>query len=157
MDRSQFIAHVKRTQGALRRFLTALCCGDAARADDLAQETYVKGWLSCEGFRDPEKFNAWIHRIAYTTFLNSRRSQRCDVPIESASHIEGGERADSSFRYQSLYAALAQLPDKERTSILLYYLEGYGIEEICSITGASAEAVRQHLSRGRRHLRGLLT
>lgn len=157
MDRSQFIAHVERSQGALRRFLTALCCGDAARADDLAQETYVKGWLSCEGFRDSDKFNAWIHRIAYTTFPNSCRSQHHDMPIESVCHIEGDDRADASFRYQALYVALSQLPEKERTSILLYYLEGYSVEEICGITGASAEAVRQHLSRGRRHLRGILT
>ena len=38
MTREQFINHVEATRGALMRFLVALCCGDSALADDIAQE-----------------------------------------------------------------------------------------------------------------------
>ena len=45
MPREQFVKQVGREQAALRRFLTALCCGDSAEADDIAQETLIKAYL----------------------------------------------------------------------------------------------------------------
>lgn len=156
MNREQFISYVEGSQRRLRRFLVALCCGDSALADDIAQETLIKAYLSCEGFNSPEKFNGWIHRIAYNTFLNHRRSERITVDYDEAGDMPGGENADDSFRYQHLYSALNRLPDKERTSVLLYYMEGYSVKEVAGITEVSADSVRQHLARGRVHLRGLL-
>ena len=58
--------------------------------------------------------------------------------------------------YADLYAALARLSAAERTAIVLYYLEGYSIKEITTLTGAGESAVKQHLSRGRRHLKTAL-
>ncbi|MDE5663610.1 MAG: RNA polymerase sigma factor [Muribaculaceae bacterium] len=156
MTRELFVAHVEGTQKALRRFLVALCCGDTQRADDLAQETFVKAYLSCDGFNSPEKFNAWIFRIAYNTFLNSQRSRRCHVAVDEAYSLEAAECADGAFRYQELYAALGQLSESERMSVLLYYMEEYSVKEISEVTGAGTDAVRQHLSRARRRLRGIL-
>lgn len=71
MTREQFISHVKSTQNAFRRFLVALCCGDSQLADDVAQEAYIKAYISCETLKDQSRFNAWIYRIGYTTFLTS--------------------------------------------------------------------------------------
>lgn len=157
MTREQFISHVEQVQRALRRFLLALCCGDSELADDIAQETLIKAYLSSEGFDRPEKFNAWIYRIGFNTFLNQKRTERVCVDYDEARTISSPDRADSSFRYQALYAALDRLPRRERTSILLYYMEGYSIKEIAGIVEASEDAVKQHLSRGRSHLRGLLS
>lgn len=156
MTREQFITHVERTQKALRRFLVALCCGDTSLADDVAQEAYIKAYLSSEGFNSPDKFNAWIYRIGYNTFLNHKRSEKVSVGCDEALHIPSVNQSDESFRYQQLYMALNNLPDKERTAILLFYMEDYAIKEIAEIVGASQDAVKQHLSRGRNHLRGLL-
>jgi len=157
MTREQFIQHVESTQKAFRRFLVALCCGDSALADDVAQESYIKAYLSCDGFSNPDKFNAWIYRIGYTTFINHKRTQRVNVDYEEARGLSATDTSDSAFRYQDLYHALNYLPDKERTSILLFYLEDYSIKEIADITGFSQDAIKQHLSRGRNHLRCLLS
>lgn len=156
MTREQFITHVESTQKAFRRFLVALCCGDTALADDVAQEAYIKAYLSSEGFRNPEKFNAWIYRIGYNTFLNHKRTEKISVGYDEAMQVTSSSSSDESFRYQQLYMALNNLPDKERTSILLYYLEDYSIKEIAEIVDISQDSVRQHLSRGRKHLRNLL-
>lgn len=156
MDREQFISNVKSSQGSLRRFLTALCCGDSQLADDIAQETFIKAWLSYEQLEKAQSFNAWIFRIAYTTFLNHRRSEKLTVGYDEARTATSDNRADESFRYQELYAALGRLSGNERTSVLLYYLEGYSVKEISAIEDVSADAVKQHLSRGRSHLRDLL-
>lgn len=157
MTREQFIRHVEATQQAFRRFLVALCCGDKQLADDIAQESYMKAYLSSDSLNDPARFNAWLYRIGYTTFLNIKRSGRMTLGYEDAVHVSSDDAADSSFKYQELYAALNRLAAKERTSILLFYLEGYAVREIADIVGISQDAVRQHLSRGRSHLHSLLT
>ncbi|MDE5869961.1 MAG: RNA polymerase sigma factor [Muribaculaceae bacterium] len=156
MTREQFISHVEATQNAFRRFLVALCCGDSMLADDIAQESFIKAYLSCADFKKPDKFNAWIFKIGYNTFLNHRRGERLTVGYEDAKGVFTKSEADSSFEYQELYSALNKLPPKERTSVLLYYMEGYSIKEIADIHECSQAAVKKHLSRGRFHLRGLL-
>ena len=70
--------------------------------------------------------------------------------------LSSSNSADGAFRYQELYAALDRLPSKERSAILLFYLEGYAIKEIAEIIDASQDAVKQQLSRGRTHLRTLM-
>ncbi len=157
MTREQFICLVESTQKAFRRFLAALCCGDSQLADDIAQESYMKAWLSCSSLDNPDKFKAWIFKIGYTVFLNHKRSERTLVDCEEARNVISAETSDASFKYQELYAALNKLPDKERTSVLLFYMEGYSIKEIAAIEAVSPEAVRQHLFRGRIHLHGLLS
>lgn len=157
MTREQFIIQVESGQKAFRRFLTALCCGDSSLADDVAQESYIKAYLSCSGLRDPEKFKAWLYRISYNTFVNHKRRECLSVSYDEASDITSHDTADASFRYQDLYSALNRLPAKERTSVLLFYMEDYSIKEIAEIQEVSQDAVKQHLSRGRKHLRGFLT
>lgn len=157
MTREQFTAHVEATQKAFRRFLVALCCGDSALADDIAQESYIKAYLSCDSFSNVEKFNAWIFKIGYNTFINHKRGERLTIGYEDAKGMTAGDRTDSAFAYQELYDALNRIPAKERSSVLLFYMQGYSVKEIAEIQGASQEAVRQYLSRGRAHLRGLLS
>lgn len=156
MQREQFIKQVEGCQREFRRFLTALCCGDSALADDIAQESFMKAYLSCEGLNDSAKFKSWIYRIGYNSFLNHVRSVRLTVGYEEAKMIRAEERADGFSKYEELYAALDKLPPSERTSILLYYIQDYSVKEIAEIIDVSEAAVRQHLSRGRNHLRGIL-
>lgn len=156
MTREQFISHVESIQGAFRRFLVALCCGDSALADDIAQEALVKAYLASADFSNIEKFNAWIFKIGYNAFLNHRRSVRNTVGYDQISDMTSTESSDSAFRYQALYAALDKLNERERTSILLFYMQGYSVKEISDTIGASQDAVKQYLSRGRSHLRGLI-
>ena len=157
MNREQFISKVEATSQALRRFLVGLCCGDTALADDIAQETLLKAYLSIDTFRDQAKFSSWLYRIAYNTFISIKRAGRQSLSLDHAEAVAADDRADSAFRYQALYAALDGLSEKERTAILLFYLQDYSIKEIAEIIDASEAAVKQQLSRGRAHLKGMLT
>lgn len=157
MNREQFARQAEVSQRALRRFLVALCCGDAALADDIAQEAFIKAYMSLDSLADDSRFDAWLRRIAYNTFVNMRRSATPPgAAYSEAGHISPPESADSSFHYEALYQALDRIPDKERTSILLFYIDGYSTKEISRIIDSSEEAVRQHLTRGRKHLHSLL-
>jgi len=156
MNRERFIEHVGKCQKAVRRFLTALCCGDSSLADDLAQDTFVKAYLTCDSFREDSKFTTWIYRIAYNTFINSKRNVVFHEPISEAEQISGHQKSDSSFEYQDLHQALGRLSEKERSAILLFYMQGYSVSEIAEINDSSPEAVKQQLSRGRSHLKDFL-
>lgn len=158
MNRQQFISGVKGSQKAFRRFLVALCCGDSQLADDIAQESYLKAYLSCGSIMDSDKFRSWLFRIGYNAFIDSnRRRPVMTSDYDAAAEVMSHDSSDSSFQYQELYKALDALPDKERTSILLFYMEGYAVKEISEIVGASDDSVKQYLSRGRNHLRRLLS
>lgn len=153
MTREVFIAQVEREQEALRGFLFALCCGNKSDADDLAQDALVKAYLSLAGYQNKGKFRSWLFKIAYNTFLNHKASCRTLESIDEARTLIGGNEADSSFEHQNLYLALRTLPPKERSAITLFYLNGYSIKEIATITDASEGAVKQQLSRGRDKLK----
>ena len=154
VSREDFITQVEREQEAVRSFLLTLCCGNKDEADDLAQDAFVKAYLSSTGYQDKGKFRSWLFKIAHNTFLSHRRSQQPPtisidaVPIEALPQRGSGEGASSD-----LYLALATLPPKERSAITLFYLNGYSVKEISAITEVSEEAVKQQLSRGRDKLR----
>ena len=156
MTRDVFIALVEREQEALRGFLLALCCGNKSDADDLAQDSLVKAYLSSAGYQEKGRFRSWIFKIAYNTFLNHKASCRTMDTLEEARTVISSQSAESSFEHQSLYLALRTLPPKERSAITLYYLNGYDIKEIAAITETSEDAVKKQLSRGRDKLKARL-
>lgn len=156
MTREVFIALVEREQNALRGFLLALCCGNKSDADDLAQDTLVKAYLSSAGYQNKKYFHSWLFRIAYNTFLNHRASCRTMETLDDARTFVSTNTADKGFDHQNLYLALSILPPKERSAITLYYLNGYDIKEISTITEASVDAVKKQLSRGRDKLKEVL-
>ena len=153
MTREVFIAHVEREQEALRGFLLALCCGNKSNADDLAQDALVKAYLSSAGYQDKGRFRPWLYKIAYHTFLNHKASCRTMESIDEARTLISNTSAESSFEHQDLYLALRTLPPKERSSITLFYLNGYNIKEIAKITETSEDAIKKQLSRGRDKLK----
>ena len=153
MDREEFIIHAEREQEALRGFLLALCCGNKCDADDLAQDSLVKAYLSCAGYQDVGRFRSWLFKIAHNTFLNHKASCRTMESIDDAKTLVSTNAADAGFQHQSLYLALRTLPPKERSAITLFYLSGYNIKEIAQITQTSEVAVKKQLSRGRDKLR----
>jgi RNA polymerase sigma-70 factor (ECF subfamily) len=149
VTREIFIAHVEREQEALRSFLLALCCGNKGDADDLAQDALVKAYLASAGYQDKGRFRSWLFKIAHNTFLNHKASLRSTESIDEARTLVSNAASDSGFEHQDLYLALRTLPPKERSAITLFYLNGYKIKEIATITDTSEDAVKKQLSRGR--------
>ena len=154
MTQEQFIDFVRTEQEPLRRFLLALCSGDQALADDIAQDALVRAYVASGSFLGLSKFSTWLFRIAYNCYIDHHRKARLDeAPVEAALAVPADESTDAAFRYQQLYQALERLPGKEKAAIALFYFEDRSIKEIASILDMPQGTVKYHLSLGRTHLK----
>ena len=83
MTRERFIELVTAEQEPLRRFLLALCGGDRAISEDIAQDALVKAYLASGEFVEHYKFRTWLFKIAYRTFLDyAKRPHRLAEPLD---------------------------------------------------------------------------
>ena len=157
-DRAAFGELVQRHQSAVRRFLRHLTHGDAALADDLAQDTFVQAHRRIADFRGAAAFSTWLLGIAHNYWRNAHRRQR-DVPLE-AKHLAAQESvpspAPASDLKQDLAQALRALAPDERTALHLCYQEGLSHREISALLGWPLGTVKTHLNRSKEKLRPLL-
>lgn len=151
MTREHFTELLRTEQESLRRFLLGLCVGNREEAEEIAQQAMIKAFLASDRYVEKCSFSTWLFKIAYNTFLDHIKSRK--QYTEPDERIPGGREADDAFRYEALYRALGEIPEKERSAVLLYYIKGYSIKEIANISGASENAVKTRLSRGRDELR----
>ena len=157
MTVEQFIKAVEREQGPLRRFLRTLCRGDAATADDIAQEALLKAYLHFNDFNGKSKFSTWLYRIAFNSFSDwsvsaSKKEKDCDT-LDAPSAMKVAVVAEELKDYRPLYDAIDGLSEDERICVLLFYMEDRSIVEISNITNMPAGTVKSHLSRARVHLK----
>ena len=153
MTRERFISEVRQCQGQLRRFLASLC-GDAALADDIAQEALVRAYVSSGRFTG--NFKAWLFRIAYNSFIDNLRrvpSPAASIDAPEALRVDDGTASDSAFAQEELQRALSRIPEKERTAIVLHYFEDLPVKEIASVMQVPSGTVKYYLSVGRDHLK----
>lgn len=153
MNRKEFESQVLELQEPLRRFLRNLCRGDAALADDIAQEAFIKAFLHLDSFNGRSAFSTWLFRIAYNCFCdNNRVAERYSPAVVETLTVAAPEATDAAFEHQALYLALDRLNTKERTALLLFYMEEKSLKEIADITRMPVNTVKAHLSRGRLHV-----
>lgn len=153
MNRKEFEIQVLENQEPLRRFLRNLCRGDAALADDIAQEAFIKAFLHLNDFSGRSAFSTWLFRIAYNCFCDNKRvAERYSSTEVETLTIVAPETTDAAFEHQELYLALDLLNTKERTALLLFYMEEKSLKEIAEITRMPLNTVKAHLSRGRLHV-----
>jgi len=154
MTQERFISLVRAQQEPLRRFLLALCGGDAALADDMAQDTLVRAYVASGSFLGLAKFSTWLFRIAYNCYIDyCRRKKPEETDIDVALSVPSSDASDAAFRYQQLYQALDKLPEKEKAAIALFYFEDRSIKEISAILDMPQGTVKYQLSMGRAHLK----
>jgi len=153
VNRKEFEQQVINNQEPLRRFLLNLCGGDVALSDDIAQEAFIKAYLNINSFNGLSKFSTWLFRIAYNCYCDNKRvSQRYNfVEIEDKG-LTSHETTDRGYKNQELYMALSKLNEKEKSLILLFYMEDKSLKEISKITDIPINTVKSHLSRAKAHM-----
>lgn len=132
---------------------------NAADAEDLAQEAFVKAFQSMDRFQTGEPFGPWIFRIVTNLSLDLLKHRR-RFRHEELRGDEAAARRDSatlgattSEISSRIDRAIESLPQMQRVVARLSLVEEFGHDEIASMTGLSEGTVRSHLSLARRKLR----
>ena len=161
-DQAAFGELVSRHQSRVRGWLCQLC-GDAAEADDLAQETFLRAWARLNTFAARGRFASWLMKLAYNEFLQSarkgQRRRRLAQQFEAEAHVHTAT-ADESLaasgrgsEIPDLPRLLAVLGEEERHVMLLGYGCGFSHAEIGEITGLAVGTVKSHMHRGKARIR----
>jgi RNA polymerase sigma-70 factor (ECF subfamily) len=133
--------------------------GNAADAEDVAQETFLRGYKKLASLRDAEKFRAWVNRIAFRLALNRQRGQRRRMARDSAWHVadmgvtvDGVKIAEQQVTLNQLRREVEELPERLRCVLQLSLVEDMGAEEVGAVLGIPAGTVRSRLHTARRLL-----
>ena len=152
-DRGAFELLVRRHQSAVRNFLRRLTRNDSERANDLAQETFIKMYQGLRSYRGTARFSTWLYRIAYHTFLNDERGRR---PADEFSEDLHGERTDTAAALTDALdvdRALERLPVRQRAVFDLHYKKGMTHSEIADALELPLGTIKSDLSRGHEKLK----
>jgi RNA polymerase sigma-70 factor (ECF subfamily) len=152
-DRRAFAELVRRHQAAVRTLLRRLCAGDAARADDLAQETFLLAYRKLSTFRGDARLSTWLHRIAFNVWSAAARRRPDAAPPAPAPAAPAAEAVHAR---HDLARAFAVLRSEERAALALAYGEELTHEEAADILGWPLGTLKTHVSRGKEKLRRFL-
>jgi RNA polymerase sigma-70 factor (ECF subfamily) len=157
-DRRAFAELVRRHQSLVRTVLRRLTKGDAALADDLAQETFVLAWRNLRHFRFEARFSTWLYRIAFNAWQSEARRKRevllddPDLPLAQ----EPPDDIPDVVERIDLERALATLSDGERAAIAACYYADLSHEEAAQSLGIPLGTVKTHILRAKAKLRARL-
>jgi len=135
---------------------------DASAADDVAQEAFVRVWRHADRF-DARKarFSTWLYRIVLNLALDRTRRPGL-VPLDDAPDIEDEQPNGEDVllhreRLAMIGAALAALPDRQRTALTLFHLEGLSGRQGAAVMDVSEKSFESLLGRGRAALKAWMS
>lgn len=147
--------HLARTVGFAYRLLQ-----DAAEAEDVAQEAFLRLWKAAPAWRPDARVGTWLYRVTRNLCVDRMRRRRgepldgvpepVDEAIDAAAEIHATQVAGA------VQLALGALPERQRAAIVLVHFEEETNIAAAETMEVSVEALESLLSRGRRTLRRLL-
>ena len=173
--RAAFAEIVRCSETNLLRTARRLCVGSEDMAQDLVQESFVKGYAAYAAgqFRDGGNASAWLTRILMNLFFNEyRRRIKWDAGVNVETLTAGGEVGPEATRVapgdipgasllantldEHLEQALRRLSEVLRTAVLLVDIEEFTYEEAARIVKVPIGTIRSRVSRARYQLQSLL-
>lgn len=149
--------HIGKVYGLCWR----LCDGDAAKADQAAQDAFVRAWEKLDSFRGEAAFGTWLHRLTVNVVLGEHRLLKRWTSFEEA--VESGVPEPCHSPTASLgdrvdvERALARLPKGARAVLVLHDLEGWQHDEIAAATGIAIGTSKAQLHRARKLMKEWLS
>ncbi len=136
-------------QYSVKAYRTALLItGNVQTAEDTVQETFVQCCRTLKKLKSPKAFGSYFYRTLTRTAWKLSTKDRLNLPLEDSILADTSVENKS---YSELYAAVASLDTKLRTTIILFYFNDMSIKDIARITGTLEGTVksRLHTARGK--------
>lgn len=135
-------------------------CGNRADAEDVAQDVCVKLGSALKGFDHRSAFSSWVYRITLNAVRDmqragKRRGKYADAYAEVSPEDQPADQEEAATNRQ-LWAAVRELPEKQRDAVLLVYAEELSHAAAAEIMGIKEATVSFHVHEARKTLRGLL-
>ena len=153
-NKEAFGAIVERYQSLICA-ITYSATGDLVDSRRLAKETFIRAWSSRTQLTDPEKFRAWLCRIARNLAAKAARIKRFGVvrdtmpPDEAAPQPPSDELQVSPEHQALVWQALEPIPEQYRELLVLFYGGRDSIADLAADLGLSEQIARQRLSKAR--------
>jgi RNA polymerase sigma-70 factor (ECF subfamily) len=136
-------------------------CGDAAMAEDIAQETFIRVWEKLSSYRPGGNFRGWICRIASNLTIDALRRNKPTIDIEKTVLESPGDRPETAAlrneRANAVRAAMMRLPVHSRMALVLREYEGLSYREISDGLDIPIGTVKSRLNDARRRLKAELS
>ena len=132
---------------------------DAELARDAVQEAMVKAWRDLPGLRDPQRWDAWIHRITVNSAIEAaRRRRRHVVEVELLDHDgpTSGDEHGQVLDRQVLEEALAALEPEQRALVVLRYYVGMSVPQAAATLGIPLGTAKSRLHRSLTQMRSVV-
>jgi len=157
-DARAFEQLVRRHQGLVRAQLRRLLHGDHAAADDLAQDAMLLAWRKIDQFRGDATFATWLHRIAYSCFLQTYRKKSLPVDDDADADAELLPEPTHAIDLRiDLERAMQRLSTGEQTVLLHCVQLGLSQEETAYVLDMPLGTVKTHAARGKAKLKTWLS
>ena len=136
---------------------------DDARAEDATQEALMAAWRRLEGLRDPDRFEAWLHRLlvnaCYREARKGRRRRSIEVHVDSLAMPEAPGATDRDFDLadrDQLERGFRRLDVDQRTVLVMHYYLGFSLDDAAEVLGVPPGTVRSRLHRAINAMRAAL-
>jgi RNA polymerase sigma-70 factor (ECF subfamily) len=159
-DQEAFTRLVDRHLAGLQKFLIRMT-GNAADADDVAQEAFLRIWSHAQRWQPGRvRFTTWLFRIARNLAIDRYRKRRETSDDDLAQSVDdaadAGQTIDTERRRRLMQNAIARLPERQRTALVLCHFDGMSNPEAAAVLGVTVDALESLLSRARRTLKTAL-
>ena len=172
-DQSAYQTLVRRHLKSISHYAFRLL-GNSKDTEDIAQETFLRLWINaCRWQADKAKLSTWLHRISHnlcvdylrkhsrvqtSAYLEEEEDYRGQT-LESSAGLHGesasgvNQHFDEDDKLGKLKAAMAELPESQRSALMLCHYQGFSNKEAAVIMNVSVKAIESTLARAKRSLR----
>ena len=153
-DQAAYAQLVDRYMGPIHAYIYRMC-RNHSDADELTQETFLRLWSRATTWKPGQvQLTTWLHRVAHNACVDAFRRRRPEINADiDPDTIATNDDAPNDDRRLAVLNAIANLPERQRTALVLCQLHGWSNKDAAEVLSVSVDALESLLARARRTLK----
>ena len=153
-DQAAYAQLVDRYMGPIHTYIYRMC-RNHSDADELTQETFLRLWSRATTWKPGQvQLTTWLHRVAHNACVDAFRRRRPEINVDiDPDTIAASDDAPNDDRRLAVHNAIGDLPERQRTALVLCQLHGWSNKDAAEVLSVSVDALESLLARARRTLK----